>query len=105
MTKSTNDLIAQFYDLTVLILACSLSQPSYLVQEGQRSSAVEQRIHKPKVAGSNPAVATNANMSEHEKRLRQAYSPKVEQWKKKSLSGYAKSLDKKWDRWFEEMSK
>ena len=99
-----NNLICQLCDLIVLAMAHSLSKPTILPQKGQRSSVEEQETHKLSVGGSSPPAATK-QMSEREKKLRDFYAPKIAKWKKRSAEGYLKNLDKKWERWFEEMSK
>jgi hypothetical protein len=40
-----------------------------------------------------------------ERTLRKVYGPKIAEWKRRSLAGYAKSIDKKWENWLEEMAK
>jgi hypothetical protein len=37
--------------------------------------------------------------------LRQAYGPKIAEWKRKSLAGYARTMDRKWENWLKEMAK
>ena len=80
----SSDFYGQLAALVVLLFLFSLT----LRKPGQKASA-----------------QTSPQPSGAEGRLRKVYGPRIAAWKRRSLTGYARSLDKKWENWLEEMAR
>ena len=82
-----------------------LNQVNQQVNLGQLSALMVLLFLFAMTQRSRPSLPQASSPPVESSPLWRLYGPKIEGWKRKSLLGYSRALDKKWKNWLEEMAK